>query len=251
MPTDPRSDATKAGMTDEQWGRLTEAQKEERQKAFNKVTAVQEQTSKTPAIVQATVGKSQGNVDTRKADDDRNHPKNAAHREESGVTKEPVDRPIVHPVAPKEHTDWQRAGMTEHQWNTLDEDTRAIHKAKFADPAYRTDAQRAGMTVSQWNALSPQEQNILRERFPDPLPPAQRVTVPSPPDPNFQPPGSYGTSPPWEQINPPMPVDENGKPIDPNKVSEQPESFAHLPNAPGGRNNPTMSNFDPNSPPTE
>ena len=134
----------------------------------------------------------------------------------------------------------QRAGMTDAQWTALTDEQRAEARTRFL-PVRLTDAQRAGLTASQWDALSNNERMLYRQRFPDTTPPAPVVSVPSPPDPN--------------NLRP-MLSEAIGMADHPHLAATSVEaadsdSFENLPNTPGGRNNPSLSYYDPSRPDTD
>lgn len=171
----------------------------------------------------------------------------------TGTADSPPVANLASPVAPVEHTDAQKAGMTDAEWNALSDDDRAMFRLRFSDPTYRTDAQRAGLTPSQWGALSEAERAQLRERFPDLSAKSTVVTTPSPPNPNFT--TALGVHSPSHEQSLPAHVPSEAERVeaakrDPSKPAPG-ESLAHLQNAPGGRNNPSLSNFDPSREPTE
>jgi hypothetical protein len=246
-------DAQKAGMTDEQWNALTEQQREEKRKTFssgptNPPSAVTAPVSgaMTPVPHTDTERQRMSEADRRKEVADA-QPKPASA---PGTIQAPT-RPAA-PAAQRQQTDAQRAGMTDAQWNALPEDQKIARRAQFRDPSHRTAAQRAGMTASQWNRLTPAEQTAYRLRFPDTTP--EPVTTPSPPDPHNTA-AMQGGSPLLQEqaaTAPPLTEDERVARArrDPNSPDPG-DSLEHLPNTPGGRNNPTMSNYDPSRPATE
>jgi hypothetical protein len=220
-------DAQKAGMTDEQWTALTEEQRIEKRKQFAATTPV---VTAPVTVVQAG-------------------PAQPARPAQSAQSAQPGQPPRA--AAPVVQTDAQHAGMTDAQWNALTETQKAERRAQFTDPLYRTDAQRAGMTQSQWNRMTPAEQSEFRARFPEIMAPPASGTTLSPPDLRGR---VESHSPPWEQpYVPPVPTEAErvaAAKRDPNEPDPA-DSLAHLPNAHGGRNNPTLSNFDPLRKPTE
>lgn len=162
-------------------------------------------------------------------------------------------------------TDAQRAGMTEQQWNDLTDEQRSAEVDKFAtapgtsvrdmrnldvadqrrlgytnfDRMNEMDAARAGLTIGQWMALSPRERHQYREAFPNPNPPVAPLVTPSPPDPNnFI---ALGTQAGTEHAH-----------VSASRIpAADDDDFSNLPNTPGGRNNPSLSFYDPTRPDTD
>lgn len=162
-------------------------------------------------------------------------------------------------------TDAQRAGMTEEQWTALTDEQRSAEVDKFATAPGGTvrdmrnldladqrrlgyadfermtemDATRAGLTMSQWTALTPAQRHQYREAFPNPNPPIPPITTPSPPDPNNL--AALGTQAGTEHAH-----------VSASRIpAADDDDFSNLPNTPGGRNNPSLSFYDPTRPDTD
>jgi hypothetical protein len=94
-----------------------------------------------------------------------------------------------------------------------------------------SDARRAGLTDTQWLALTEAQRNQYRAAYPDPNPSVVALSIPSPPDPHNL--AALAITDHVHHVATAVETDESDT------------QFVGLPNTPGGRNNPSLSFYDP------